>query len=74
MELYSVTIRGYKYFFCGNLSQNDCSKIDAVCTGLSSDNSSSSADDLFQMLVRRISAEFRTEIYRIQPKHIFRIN
>lgn len=74
MELYSVTIRGYKYYFCGNLSQNDCSEIDAVCTGLSSDNSSSSADELFQKLTRYISAELRTEIYTIQPEHIFRIN
>lgn len=75
MELYSVTIRGYKYYFCGNISQSDCMKIDSVCTKFSSDGRSScTSDELFHKLICIISSEYKVAIYPIQPKYIFRIN
>lgn len=75
MELYTVTIRGYKYYFCGNISQSDCVKIDSVCVKFSSGGRSScTPDELFHKLIRFISSEYEVAISPIQPKYIFRIN
>lgn len=75
MELYTVTIRGYKYYFCGNISQSDCMKIDSVCVKFSSGGRSSlTPDELFRKLICYISSECEVAIFPIQLKYIFRIN
>lgn len=74
MKLYTVTIRGYKYYFYGNLSTEAINSIENVCINLERNSKSDDAVILFEYLVKHITLDLRFPITPVNVEHIFRIN
>ena len=73
MKLYIVTIRGYKYYFKGELSPNDCATIETICNNYSLPNTAMAIDDKFKELLSMIATKIDVPIAQIEPEYIFRI-
>lgn len=74
MKLYTVTIRGYKYYFSGNLTSEAITNSENFCLKLEKDCKSVNAATLFDRLINYISSELGLSITPVNIEHIFRIN
>lgn len=74
MKLYAITIRGYKYYFFGDLSHDECLKINRFCTEMTSISQSINPEDIYQKTIMYISTEIGVEISPARIGYIFRID
>lgn len=74
MGLYAVTIRGYKYYFSGNLTSEAINAIESFCQNLERNSKSVDAVALFDRLISYISSELGLPISPVNVEHVFRIN
>lgn len=74
MKLYTVTIRGFKYYFSGNLTPEAIAASENFCLKLERDNKSVNTDKLFDRLIDYIFTELRVPVIPVKVAHVFRIN
>lgn len=74
MRLYTVTIRGFKYYFSGNLTHEAVIAIENFCLKLESNSKSVDTTMLFQYLINYIASELELSATPVNVEHIFRIN
>lgn len=74
MKLYTVTIRGFKYYFSANLTPEAINAIEGFCLKLEKGGKSFNVDTLFNLLANYISSELQLPIIPVKIEHIFRIN
>ncbi len=74
MKLYTVTIRGYKYYFSGDLTPEVINASEKFCLKLERDGKSVNAAALFERLINYITSELRVPVRPVNVEHIFRIN
>ena len=68
MKLYSVTIRGFKYYFSGDLTSEAVTSIENFCLKLKMNSTSTDKTTLFE------HSELGLTVTPINVEHIFRIN
>lgn len=74
MKLYTVTIRGFKYYFSANLTPEAINAIKYFCLKLERDSKSVDTAALFDRLISYIASELGLPITPVNVEHIFRIN
>lgn len=74
MDIYSVTICGDKFYFYGNLSEEECDIINHVCNDLSLQSGGKEGSDLFEEFIFNSNKLLRDKIFRIKIKQVFRID
>ena len=74
MKLYSVTIRGFKYYFSGDLTSEAVTSIENFCLKLKTNSTSTDKTTLFEHLINYIASELGLTVTPINVEHIFRIN
>lgn len=74
MKLYTVTIRGFKYYFAGDLLPGAINVIESFCLKLEREGKAVDAVVLFDRLIHYVTLELRLPITPVNVEHIFRIN
>lgn len=74
MKLYTVTIRGFKYYFGANLTLEAISSIESFCLELEKSSNSVDVTTIFGFLANYISSELQLPITPVKIEHIFRVN
>ena len=74
MKLYTVTIRGFKYYFSGDLTPDGIIAIENFCLKLGMDGKSANAATLFERLRNYITSELDMPITSVKIEHVFRVN
>lgn len=74
MKLYTVTIRGSKYYFGANLTLEAINSIENFCLELEKGSKSFDVTTIFGFLENYISSELQLPITPVKIEHIFRIN
>ena len=74
MKLYTVTIRGFKYYFSSDLTPEAISASESFCLKLERDGKSVNAAALFDCLINYIASELGVPVTPVSVEHIFRIN
>lgn len=74
MKLYTVTIRGFKYYFSGNLTPETINASENFCLKLTKNSKAINTDTLFDLLINYISSDLKLTVKPVSVEHIFRIN
>ncbi|MBO5716409.1 MAG: hypothetical protein J6S23_08490 [Clostridia bacterium] len=74
MKLYTVTIRGRKYYFFGDLTPKAIQASERYCLDLELNNKNTHHAKLFDYLVKYIESTLGFTVIPISIEHIFRIN
>ena len=74
MKLYTVTIRGRKYYFSGYLTQEAKQNCDLFCLDLELNYKDTHHETLFEYLLKYIESTLGFSVNPIAVDHIFRIN
>ncbi len=74
MKLYTVTIRGFKYYFSGNLTPEAINASESFCIKMEKEGKSVNTAALFDHLINYIASELGIRVTPINVEHIFRIN
>lgn len=74
MKLYSVTIRGAKFYFEAQISDEQYKIIDIICGIIQKENHIYCAEDTFSLFINRISTEMNILVTPIRISHVFRID
>lgn len=74
MNLYTATIRGFKYYFSGNLTPDAIQAIEQFCLKLRTVDKSVDANEIFNRLLNYINSNMGLSATSINVEHIFRIN
>ena len=74
MNLYAVTIRGFKYYFSGDLSLQAIQASENFCLTLKKDANSFDTNILFERLLSYIDSELGLSVTPVNIEHIFRVN
>ena len=74
MKLYTVTIRGFKYYFSGDLTPEAINAIESFCLKLEMDSKSANAATLFERLRNYITSEQGLPVTPVKIEHVFRVN
>ncbi len=74
MKLYTVTIRGYKYYFSGNLTCENIQASEQFCLKLEMDAKFTDAATLFTRLLEYIESDLGVAVTQVKIEHIFRVN
>ena len=74
MKLYSVTIRGIKFYFKARISNEQYKLIDKICGMVQEESQMYCAEDTFSLFATRILKETNILVTPIQISHVFRID
>lgn len=74
MKIYTVTIRGFKYYFSGDLSPEAIQASECFCFGLEMDDKSVNTNVIFKRLLSYINSELGLSVTPVNIEHIFRVN
>lgn len=74
MKLYTVTIRGRKYYFSGVLTPEAIQASERYCLDLELNNKNTHHATLFEYLLKYIESTLGFAVIPISVEHIFRIN
>lgn len=74
MKLYTVTIRGFKYYFSGDLTFEAIQASEQFCHKLEENAKSTDTATLFTLLISYIKSDFGVSVTQVNIDHIFRIN
>lgn len=73
MDIYTVMICGDKFYFSGNLSEEEIKIVNKACKSLSEKATKSNADVLFHELLNILNAIVKEPVSQMQIKNVFRI-
>lgn len=73
MNIYTVMICGDKFYFSGNLSEEENKIVNKACKSLSSKATKSNTDLLFHELLNILNAKVKEPVSQIKIKDVFRI-
>lgn len=73
MKLYSVTIRGTKFYFIAQIPEEMCKHIDKICQIMQSKWLTDQPEDIFSSFVKMILKETNTSVIPIGISYVFRI-
>lgn len=71
MKLYSVTIRGLKFYFEAQISDEQYKSIDRICETIQEESQRYCAEDVF-LFTNRILTETNILVTPVQFSHVFR--
>lgn len=74
MKLYTVTIRGFKYYFYGDLTIDAINATEKFCRRLEVDGKADNATVSYERLINYIVSELGQSVTPITVEHIFRVN
>ena len=74
MNLYTVTIRGRKYYFSGDLNAEDIKSCELFCLQLESQEKNVHPKILFESFLHYIDSNLKCAVSPINVEHVFRIN
>jgi hypothetical protein len=74
VKLYTVTIRGFKYYFSCDLTPEGITAIERFCLKLEIDGKSANAATLFERLRNYIASELGLPVTPVKIEHVFRVN
>ena len=74
MKLYTVTIRGFKYYFSGNLTPEAITASENFCLKLERNSKTVNTATLFELLIDYIVSELGLSATPVTVEHVFRIN
>lgn len=74
MKLYTATIRGFKYYFSGDLTFEAIQASEQFCHKLEADSKSTDTATLFTLLLSYIESNLGVSVTQVNIDHIFRIN
>ena len=74
MRLYAVTIRGKKYYFRSNLSNDDLLSVESFCRYLTDKDTVEESNEQFNTLLSYIRTVLKRQTTPTQIEHVFRIN
>ena len=74
MKLYSVTIRGIKFYFEAQISDEQYKLVNKICEKIQEESQKCCAEDIFSLLTNRILTETNILVTPVQISHVFRID
>lgn len=74
MKLYSVTIRGVKFYFEAKISDGQYKLIDKMCGIIQEESQMCCAEDTFSLFTNRILTEANILVTPVRISHVFRID
>ena len=74
MKLYSVTIRGLKFYFEAQISDEQYKLVNKICEKIQEESQKCCAEDIFSLLTNRILTETNILVTPVQISHVFRID
>ena len=74
MKLYSVTIRGIKYYFEAQISDEQYKLVNKMCETIQEESQMYCAEDVFLLFINRILTETNILVTPVQISHVFRID
>lgn len=72
--IYSITIRGIKFYFEAQISDEQYKLIDRICDTIQEESQMYCAENVFPIFTNRILAEINIPVTPIRISHVFRIN
>ena len=73
MKLYSVTIRGLKFYFEAQISDEQYKLVNKMCETIQEESQMYCAEDVF-LFTKRILTETNILVTPVQISHVFRID
>lgn len=74
MKLYSVTIRGLKFYFEAQISDEQYKFVDRICETIQEESQMYCAEGVFPLFINRILTETNILVTPVQISHVFRID
>ena len=74
MKLYSVTIRGLKFYFEAQISDEQYKSIDRICETIQEESQMYCAEDIFSLFTNRILTETNIPVTPVRISHVFKID
>lgn len=74
MKLYSVTIRGLKFYFEAQISDEQYKFVDRIYETIQEESQMYCAEDVFPLFINRILTETNILVTPVQISHVFRID
>lgn len=71
--LYAISIRGTTLYVCGQLSENECTEIEAFAKQFQSSEYSLDCESTCQSFIMAVQEKFMVSLTRIPVKYVFRI-
>lgn len=72
--IYSITIRGIKFYFEAQISDEQYKLIDRICDTIQEESQMYCAENVFPIFTNRILTEINIPVTPIRISHVFRIN
>jgi hypothetical protein len=74
MKLYTMIIRGHKFYFTGNLKDELITATEQFCRQLESKTNDSDPQKIFTLVLKYIKLVYGCSVTQLNIEHIFRIN
>jgi len=73
MNIYAITISGEKFYFLGELLEQECVCIEQECKRISQKELQLSAEEVLSNLLRILDPRLVNKMIFLKIKHVFRI-
>lgn len=73
MNIYIVTIMGNRFYFYGELSEEECKIVEEICKRISSDRIETDVENKIKLFQKMLESSIAEKIKLVKVKHVFRI-
>lgn len=73
MNIYILTIMGNRFYFYGELSEEECEIVEMFCKEISSENKETNSEELLKIFQNALDSSISKKIELVKVKHVFRI-
>lgn len=73
VNIYILTIMGNRFYFYGELSEEECEIVEMFCKEISSENKETNSEELLKIFQNALDSSISKKIELVKVKHVFRI-
>lgn len=73
MNIYIVTIMGNRFYFYGELSEEECEIVEMLCKEISAESKESDLEELLKIFQNSLDSSLSKKIELAKVKYVFRI-
>lgn len=73
MDIYIVTIMGNRFYFYGELSEEECKIVEMLCKDIASEYKETDEQELIKIFQNSLDSSISKKLKNVEVKYVFRI-
>lgn len=73
MDIYIVTIMGNRFYFYGELSEEECEIVEMLCKDIASVHKETDEQELIKIFQNSLDSSISKKLKNVEVKYVFRI-